>query len=101
MLRVDHTFGLRLANKHKALPAIKNPANCEIPGRWTLLTVLQSGEEVRMLTMLRMTVALMEYMCTEYDDMHSRIEVSETRMNKELRDKVEEQARQDTTMGDT
>jgi hypothetical protein len=54
-----------------------------------------------MLTMLRMTVNLMEYMCTEFDDMHSRIEVSETRMNKELRDKTEEQARQDTTMGGT
>ena len=58
-----------------------------------------SREEVRMLTMLRMNVSLMEYMRTEYDGLHSRIEASETRMNKELRDKAEEQARQDATMG--
>jgi len=41
----------------------------------------------------------MEYMRTEYDGLHSRIEASETRINKELRDKAEEQARQDATMG--
>ena len=58
-----------------------------------------SREEVRMLTMLRMNVSLMEYMRTEYDGLHSRIEASETRINKELRDKAEEQARQDATMG--
>jgi hypothetical protein len=37
-------------------------------------------------------------MRTEYDGLHSRIETSETRINKELRDKTEEQARQDATM---
>ena len=60
-----------------------------------------SREEVRMLTMLRMTrdVSLMEYIRTEFDVLHSRIEASETRINKELRDKAEEQARQDATMG--
>jgi hypothetical protein len=58
-----------------------------------------SREEVRMLTMLRMNVSLMEHMRTEYDDLHSRIEVSETRINKELCDKAEEQAREDDTMG--
>jgi len=42
---------------------------------------------------------MMEYMRTEYDGLHSRIEASETRINKELRDKAEEQARQDATMG--
>ena len=60
-----------------------------------------SREEVRMLTILRMNVSLMEYMRTEYDVLHSRIEASETRINKELRDKTEEQAREATTMGDT
>ena len=54
-----------------------------------------------MLTMLRMNVSLMEYMRTEYDVLHSRIEVSETRINKGLRDKAEEQAREAVTMGDT
>jgi hypothetical protein len=49
--------------------------------------------------MLRMNVSLMKYMRTEYDDLHSRIESSETRINKELRDKDEEQAREDATMG--
>ena len=53
-----------------------------------------SREEVRMLTMIRMNVSLMEYMRTEYDDLNSRIETSETRINKGLRDKAEEQARQ-------
>jgi hypothetical protein len=43
----------------------------------------------------------MEYMCTEYEDLHSRIEVSETWINTELRDKTEEQVREDTTMGVT
>ena len=60
-----------------------------------------SRDEVRMLTILRMNVSLMEYMCTEYDDLHSRIEASETRINKELRDKAEEQAREAVTLGDT
>ena len=53
-----------------------------------------SREDVGILTMLRMNVSLMEYMRTEYDVLHSRIEVSETRINKGLRDKAEEQARQ-------
>ena len=43
-----------------------------------------------MLTMLRMTrdVSLMEYIRTEFDVLHSRIEASETRINKELCDKT-------------
>ena len=48
-----------------------------------------------------MNVSLMEYMRTEYDGLHSRIEASETRINKELRDKAEEQAREADTLGDT
>ncbi len=52
-----------------------------------------------MLTMLRMNVSLMQYMRTGYDGLHSRIETSETRINKELCDKAEEQAREDSTMG--
>ena len=54
-----------------------------------------SRDEVRMLTMLRMSVPLMENMRTEYGhNLHSLIEDSETRISKELRDKAEEQARQ-------
>ena len=41
-----------------------------------------------MLTMLRMNVSLMEYMRTEYDGLHARVEASETRINKELHDKL-------------
>ena len=41
-------------------------------------------EEVSMLTMLRMNESLMEYMRTEYDNFHSRIEASEIRIRKEL-----------------
>ena len=52
-----------------------------------------SREDVRMLTMVRMNVSLMEYMRTEYDGLHSRIEASETRINKDLCDKDEEQSR--------
>ena len=53
-----------------------------------------------MLTMLRMNESLMEYMSAEYDNLHSRIEVSETHITKELRDKTEQQARETVTMGD-
>ena len=35
-----------------------------------------SREEVRMLTMLRMNVSLMEYMREEYDNLRSRIQAS-------------------------
>jgi hypothetical protein len=40
-------------------------------------------EDVRMLTILSMNVSLMEYMRTEYDGLHSRIESSDTRINKD------------------
>ena len=43
----------------------------------------------------------MEYIRTEYDGMNSRIETSETRINKDLWDKDEEQAREAVTMDDT
>jgi hypothetical protein len=43
----------------------------------------------------------MEYMRTEYDGLHSRIETSETRINKDLCDKSEEQARESDTMDST
>ena len=46
-------------------------------------------DEVRILTMLRMNNSLMEYMYKEYDNLHSHIESSETRINKKLRDKTE------------
>jgi uncharacterized membrane-anchored protein YhcB (DUF1043 family) len=55
-------------------------------------------EEVRMLTMLRMNKSLMEYMRKEYDNLHSHIEASETRITKHLRDKAEVQAQEATTM---
>ncbi len=60
-----------------------------------------SREDVRMLTILRMNVSLMEYMRTEYDGLHSRIESSETRINKDLCDKDEEQVRESVTMDST
>ena len=53
-----------------------------------------SREEVRMLTMLRMNVSLMEYMRTEYDNLTSLIEASETRISKELRDEADRQAKE-------
>ena len=59
-----------------------------------------SREEVRMLTMLRMNVSLMEYMRAEYDNLRSRIEASETRISKELLDKAEQQAREASIMDD-
>ena len=55
-------------------------------------------EEVRMLTMLRMNKSLMEYMRKEYDNLHSHIEASETRITKELRDKAEVQAQEAAAM---
>ena len=55
-------------------------------------------EEVRMLTMLRMNKSLMEYMRKEYDNLHSHIEASETRITKELRDKAEVQAQEASAM---
>jgi hypothetical protein len=60
-----------------------------------------SREEVRMLTMLRMNVSLMEYMRGEYDNLRSKIQASETRITKELRDKTEKQAREASTMDET
>ncbi len=45
--------------------------------------------EVRILTMLRVNKSLMEYIRKEYDNLHSHMEVSETRINKKLRDKTE------------
>ena len=53
-----------------------------------------SHHEVRMLTMLWMNVSLMEYMRTEYDNLTSLIETSETRINKELRDETERQVQE-------
>lgn len=55
-------------------------------------------EEVRMLTMLRMNKSLMEYMRKEYDNLHSHIEASETRITKQLRDKAEVQAQEAAAM---
>jgi hypothetical protein len=60
-----------------------------------------SREEVRMLTMLRMNVSLMEYMRGEYDNLRSKIQASETRITKELRDKDEKQVREASTMDET
>ena len=54
-----------------------------------------------MLTMLRMNVSLMEYMRTEYDNLRSRIEASETHISKELLEKAAEQAREASRMYDT
>ncbi len=42
--------------------------------------------------------SLMEYMRKEYDNLHSHIEVRETRIRKELRDKDEVHDQGDTTM---
>ncbi len=56
-----------------------------------------SHHEVRMLemlTMLLMNVSLMEYMRTEYDNLTSLIETSETPINKELRDETERQTKE-------
>ena len=55
-------------------------------------------DEVRMLTMLCMNKSLMEYMSKEYDNLHSHIEDSETRITKEIRDKSEVQAQEASTM---
>jgi hypothetical protein len=60
-----------------------------------------SREEVRMFTILRMNVSLMEYMRGEYDNLCSKIQTSETRITKELRDKAEKQAREASTMDET
>jgi hypothetical protein len=60
-----------------------------------------SREEVRMLKMLRMNVSLMEYMRGEYDNLCSKIQASETRITKELRDKDKKQAREASTMDET
>jgi hypothetical protein len=54
-------------------------------------------EEV-MLTMLRMNKSLMEYIRKEYDNLHSHIESSETRITKQLSDKTEVQAQEAATM---
>jgi hypothetical protein len=54
-----------------------------------------------MLTMLRMNVSLMEYMRGEYDNLSSKIQASETRITKELRDKAEKQTREASTMDET
>jgi hypothetical protein len=47
-----------------------------------------------MLTLLRMNVSLMEYIHTEYDNLTSQIEVSETRISKELRDESDRQGKE-------
>jgi hypothetical protein len=60
-----------------------------------------SRKEVRMLTILRMNVSLMEYMRAEYDNLSSKIQASETRITKELRDKDDQQSREDSTMDET
>ena len=67
----------------------------------TDLHTILSREDVRILTMLRMNVSLMEYMVQEYDGLNSRIETSETRINKDLCDEAEEQTRESVTMDDT
>ena len=51
-----------------------------------------------MLTMLRINKSLMEYMRKEYDNLHSHIESSETRITKQLRDKAEVQAQEAAAM---
>jgi hypothetical protein len=51
-------------------------------------------DEVRMLTMLRMNKYRLEYMRNEYDNLHSHIEASKTRISTELRDKAEVQAQE-------
>jgi uncharacterized membrane-anchored protein YhcB (DUF1043 family) len=44
--------------------------------------------------MLRVNKSLMENMRKEYDNLHSHIEASETRISKELRDKSEVEAQE-------
>ena len=51
-----------------------------------------------MLTMFRMNKSLMEYMHKEYNNLHSHIEGSETRITKELCDKAEVQGQEDSSM---
>jgi hypothetical protein len=46
-----------------------------------------SYDEVRMVTMVHMNVSLMEYMCTEYDNLTSLVDVSDTRIRKDLRER--------------
>ncbi len=41
-----------------------------------------------------MNVSLMEYMCTEYDNLTSLIEASETRIRKEIRDETDRQSKE-------
>jgi hypothetical protein len=48
-----------------------------------------------------MNVSLMEYMCGEYDNLRSKIQVNETRITKELRDEAEKQVREASTMDET
>ena len=48
--------------------------------------------------MLRMNKSRMEYMCKEYDNFHSHIEVSETRIRKRIRDKTEVQGQETVVM---
>jgi hypothetical protein len=57
-----------------------------------------SREEVRMLLMLRMNVSLMEYMCTEYDNL-SLMRDYHTPL--ELLDKAEQQVRESSIMDGT
>jgi hypothetical protein len=47
-----------------------------------------------MLTLLLMNVSLMEYIRTEYDNLTSQIEVSETRISKKLRDESDRQTKE-------
>jgi hypothetical protein len=51
-----------------------------------------------MLTMLRMNKSLIEYMRKGYDNLHSHIEASETRISQELRDKAKVQPQQAAAM---
>ena len=48
--------------------------------------------------MLRINVSLMEYMRTEYDNLHSLIEASETRISEDLRDKADVQDHESAEM---
>ena len=43
-------------------------------------------------------MSLMEYMCTEYDNLTSLIEVSETQIRKDLRDESERQSQETEEM---
>ena len=51
--------------------------------------------------MLRMNVSIMEYMHSEYDNLRSKIQASETRITEELRDKAEQQAREASNLDET